>query len=248
MVQQNTMFWRLPTRRPRSVWLDARAAPIPDLSAAQIADASHDGIVAFGGELSVATLASAYRRGIFPWPHTGLPLLWFSPDPRAVLELSAVHVPKSLEKERKKTRLTFTIDAAFAQVIRACQTVKRPEQGGTWITPAMQAAYIALHDAGYAHSVEAWNESGELVGGLYGVDSGGVFGGESMFYREPYASKLCLLHLLDHLRARGASFIDIQQMTEHFAALGATEIPRDVFLAKLATEQARNLRLWDAPE
>ena len=160
----------------------------------------------------------------FPWPHDGYPLCWFCPNPRAILNLDAVHVPKSLAKEKKKQRFRFTIDQAFSSVIAQCQQTKRPDQDSTWITSEMQSAYIALHQAGIAHSVEAWNSENELVGGLYGVDSGGVFTGESMFYREPYASKLCLLFLFDHLQARGANWIDIQIMTEHFQQLGAVEI------------------------
>ena len=236
------MRWQLPRLSPP--WCDANGRLAPSLDAIEIGSADADGVIALGGELSVPTLAGAYRRGIFPWPHTGLPLLWFCPDPRAILDFADLHIPKSLLKEQRKARFTFTTDAAFAQVIGSCRGAKRPEQGGTWITPAMVAGYVRLHVAGVAHSIEAWNDAGELAGGLYGVDAGGVFTGESMFYREPYASKLCLLHLFERLQERGASWIDIQQMTTHFHQLGAKEIPRADFLARLAEGQTQNLQLF----
>lgn len=236
------MRWRLP-ELSLPVWFDTRGRALRSLDDVSAADADENGVVALGGELSVATLAGAYRRGIFPWPHTGLPLCWFCPDPRAILDFGDLHVPKSLQKEQKKARFTFTVNAAFASVIRACRTAKRPEQGGTWITPAMAAAYIRLHEAGVAHSVEAWNGAGELAGGLYGVDSGGVFTGESMFHREDYASKLCLLFLIERLREHGGDWLDIQMMTSHFQQLGAKEIPRSVFLARLSEAQTRNTAL-----
>ncbi len=238
------MRWKLPGTKS-VVWFDLRGRHLPGIQAVRPTESSPDGVVALLGDLSVETLTGAYRRGIFPWPHEGYPLCWFCPDPRAVLRLDAVHVPKSLAKEQRKNQFTFTIDRAFADVITLCKQSKRPDQESTWITKEMQAAYIALHQAGVAHSVEAWNSAGELVGGLYGVDSGGVFTGESMFYREPYASKLCLLHLFDHLRQRGSGWIDIQMMTAHFQQLGASEIPRTEFLESLAATQARNLSLFD---
>lgn len=239
------MRWRLPGQKI-AIWFDIRGRRIAGVEAAQPTQSSPEGVVALLGDLSVETLTRSYRRGIFPWPHNGYPLCWFCPDPRAILNLDAVHVPKSLAKERRKNRFTFTIDRAFPDVIAACKTTRRPDQESTWITKEMQAAYIALHKAGIAHSVEAWSESGELAGGLYGVDSGGVFTGESMFYRDDYASKLCLLHLFDHLRDRGSDWIDIQMMTSHFLQLGAVEIPRTEFLARLAVTQARKLCLFDS--
>ncbi|MBC8140207.1 MAG: leucyl/phenylalanyl-tRNA--protein transferase [Armatimonadetes bacterium] len=237
------MRWQLPEIFP-PVWFSSRGRPIASLADVSPEGADENGVVALGGELSVPTLSGAYRRGIFPWPHTGLPLCWFCPDPRAILDFADLHVPKSLEKERKKARFTFTTNTAFAKVIRSCRTAKRPEQGGTWITTAMVAAYVRLYEAGFAHSVEAWNESGELVGGLYGVDAGGVFVGESMFYREPYASKLCLLHLFDRLRENGGDWLDIQMMTPHFEQLGAKEIPRTDFLRRLSQAQALGRQLF----
>jgi leucyl/phenylalanyl-tRNA--protein transferase len=207
-------------------------------------DADEDGLLALGGDLHPETLRMAYRQGIFPWPHDDLPLLWFSPPRRAILSFDRLHVPKSLAKERRKERFTFTIDRAFERVITSCRRAPRPDQEGTWITPEMVRAYVQLHRLGDAHSVEAWDENGELAGGLYGVDVGGVFAGESMFYRQPYASKLCLLHLIDHLTERGSTWIDIQMMTAHFQALGAHEVPRERFLAMLAEGQKEGRALF----
>ena len=229
---------------PRSPFFDVRGRILSGVDAIKIEEGTPEGIVALLGDMSVETLQAAYRRGIFPWPHANYPLCWFSPDPRAILELSDVHVPKSLAKEQRKNRFTFTIDRAFSQVITYCQVTKRPEQDDTWITPALRRAFHALHEAGTAHSVEAWDENGELAGGLYGVNSGGVFTGESMFYHQPYASKLCLLYLFDHLRTRGSTFIDIQVMTPHFEQLGAKNIPRAEFLRKLVETQAQNLAIF----
>lgn len=197
------------------------------------------GLVALDYTLTAERLISAYRRGIFPWPDSApfSPIPWVCPPRRAILEFAALHVPKNLRRaQRALARLRFTIDTAFEAVIRACAAAPRPGQGGTWITPPMIAAYVEVHRRGHAHSVEAWD--GEtLVGGLYGVTAGGVFTGESMFHRISDVSKLCVLHLIAHLQARGATWIDIQQLTPHFALLGAREIPREEFLARLAAEQ-----------
>jgi leucyl/phenylalanyl-tRNA---protein transferase len=201
---------------------------------------SYEGIVAVGGDLHPESLLLAYRSGIFPWPIDGLPLTWSCPDERAILRFSDLHIPRSLGQSRRRTALRFTIDAAFPAVINACAAVKRPDQPGTWITHGMIDAYIAFHRLGYAHSVEAWNGE-ELAGGLYGVEVDGVFAGESMFHRETNASKLALLHLIDHLRARGVEWIDTQTMTPHFEALGAVLIPRNQFLDLLAETRARGL-------
>lgn len=207
--------------------------------------ADEHGIVAAYGDLNPETLCLAYRSGIFPWPHDGLPLLWFCPPERAILQFAHLHIPRSLAKIKRAARFTFTVDAAFESVITACQKAQRPGQDGTWITPAMKAAYIRLHRLGDAHSVEAWDEAGNLVGGLYGVDGGGVFSGESMFHLAPNASKLALLHLVEHLKGRGLTFMDIQQMTPHMAALGAEEVPRAEFLRLWRTTQKKHLRLFE---
>jgi leucyl/phenylalanyl-tRNA---protein transferase len=208
-------------------------------------DADDNGIVAIGGDLHPDSLRLAYGSGIFPWPHQGLPLLWFSPPQRAILQFDRLHVPSRLARLRRQCGLTFTIDRVFQDVIRACGATPRPGQRGTWITRAMIAGYTAAHQQGFVHSVEAWNGDGELVGGLYGVDCSGVFAGESMFYRTPSASKLALLHLIDHLAGRGATWIDIQTMTPHFEVLGAGEIPREEYLGRLKSAQEVGLRLFD---
>jgi leucyl/phenylalanyl-tRNA--protein transferase len=201
-------------------------------------------VVAMGEDLRVETLREAYHKGIFPWPHDGLPLPWFSPRRRAVIFFDALHVGRSLRKARERTSFTYTIDRDFRAVIAACASADRPDQDGTWIAPAMVAAYTLLHDAGDAHSVEVW-EDDALIGGLYGVDCGGLFTGESMFHLRPDASKLALLFLIDHLRARGATLVDCQVMTPHMKALGAKEIARARYLDALAEAQARNTTLFD---
>lgn len=182
------------------------------------------------------TLRDAYRHGIFPWPHEGLPLPWFSPRRRAVLFFKELHVARSLRKAQKRTGFTYTIDRDFRGVIRGCASSPRPDQDGTWIGPDIIHAYTELHHAGDAHSIEVW-EDHQLVGGLYGIDSGGVFTGESMFHRASDASKLALLFVIDHLQSRGATFLDCQVMTPHMEALGAREIPRSRFLDLLREAQ-----------
>ena len=201
-------------------------------------------IIGFGGEMSVENLRNAYRKGIFPWSIEGLPLPWFCPERRAVLEFADLHIPKSLRKEWKKTDFIFTIDKDFRAVIENCSRIARAHESGTWITKNFIESYPKFHEAGDAHSVEVWDAVGELVGGLYGVDAGGVFCGESMFYRKPNASKLALLFLIEHLQARGASWLDVQVMTPNFELLGAKEIDRVRFLDKLETTQTRELKLF----
>lgn len=200
-------------------------------------------VVAMGDDLRVETLRDAYRHGIFPWPHEELPLPWFSPRRRAVIVFDELHVGRSLRKAERRSGLTCTIDRAFGDVIAACAKTPRGDEAGTWIGPEILAAYTRLHRAGDAHSVEVWS-GGELVGGLYGIDAGGVFTGESMFHSVADASKLALLFLVEHLRTRGATWIDCQVMTPHMAALGAREIPRGRFLDMLAEEQAKGRRLF----
>ena len=201
-------------------------------------------IVGIGDDLSPSTLVFAYRHGIFPWP-MGLAFLpWFCPPERAILEFSCLHVPRRLARLRRRSGLVFTIDQAFDQVIAACRAAPRPGQEGTWIAPEFVEAYNGLCRAGYAHSAEAWDGEGTLVGGLYGVEVNGVFSGESMFHTVTGASKLALLHLVDHLASRGAGWIDIETMSSHFAALGATLIPRDEFLDRLEATHRLGLRLF----
>lgn len=201
-------------------------------------------IISFGGDLSIENLRNAYRRGIFPWHIEGLPLPWFCPERRAVLDFSELHVPRTLRKEKQKTEFTFSIDGDFAQVIENCAKVKRAGENGTWITKDFIRAYKKFHEDGDAHSVEVWNRSGALIGGLYGVDANGVFCGESMFHTESNASKLALLFLIEHLESRGATWLDTQVITPHFEVLGAKEISCAQFLDKLAATQAQNLKLF----
>ena len=206
-------------------------------------DADSHGVVAVGGLLEPDMLLSAYRQGVFPWPVDALPLLWFSPAERGVLEFSDLHLPRSLVRARRETGLRFSIDEAFGPVIRACAETPRPRQDGTWITPEIKAAYIQLHELGVAHSAEAWNGR-RLVGGVYGVDVDGAFAAESMFHHEANASKLALVHLIEWLRSRGLDWLDIQVLTPHLERLGAKAISRDAFLTKLAATRARNLVLF----
>jgi len=200
-------------------------------------------IIGFGGELTIENLRKAYRAGIFPWYIEGLPQPWFCPERRAVLEFSELHVPRTLRKEWKKTDYTFTIDKDFRQVIENCAATKRVHESGTWITKNFIESYCKFHAAGDAHSVEVW-ENKNLVGGLYGVDAGGVFCGESMFHHVPNTSKLALLFLIEHLNQRGATWLDIQVMTPHFEVLGAKEIQREEFLNKLEKTQKLAVKLF----
>jgi leucyl/phenylalanyl-tRNA--protein transferase len=201
-------------------------------------------IIGFGGDLTIENLRNAYRRGIFPWHVDGLPLPWYCPEDRAILDFEHLHMPRSLRREWQKTAFTFTIDKDFEAVIEACARARRSDGYGTWITPEFIRAYCDFHRSGDAHSVEVWDEAGALVGGLYGVDAGGVFCGESMFHLRSNASKFALLHLVEHLKTRGATWLDIQVMTPHFEVLGAQDIPRRKFLDKLEETQKRRLKLF----
>ena len=201
-------------------------------------------IVSFGDELTVDNLRNAYRLGIFPWHVDGIPLPWYCPEKRAILDFSDLHIPRSLERARRKNNFTFTIDKAFGEVILNCAQASRKGEAGTWITDGFIRAYTELHLDGMAHSVEAWDAGGNLVGGVYGVDAGGVFCGESMFHTATNASKLALLFAIDHLRSRGGTWLDVQVMTPHIRALGAREIPRERFLEKLRDTQSLELSLF----
>jgi leucyl/phenylalanyl-tRNA--protein transferase len=201
-------------------------------------------IVGFGGDLSIENLRNAYARGIFPWHIDGLPLPWFCPEYRAVLEFSELHIPRTLRKEWRKANFTFTIDKDFRQVIENCAKSNRNGESGTWITADFIRSYCKFHEAGDAHSIEVWDSSDNLVGGLYGVDAGGVFCGESMFFLRPNASKLALIFLVEHLKTRGATWLDIQVMTPHFEVFGAKEIARAEFLDKLEETHKQNLKIF----
>ncbi len=200
-------------------------------------------VVALGDDLREETLRDAYRHGIFPWPHEELPLPWFSPRWRTLIFFDELHVGRSLRKAQRRSGFSYTIDRAFEQVIAACAGTPRGDDNGTWIGPDIIEAYTRLHHAGDAHSVEVWRD-GKLAGGLYGIDAGGAFTGESMFHRESDASKLAVLFLIEHLAARGATWIDCQVATPHMAALGAREIKRSQFLDLLTEQQSRGLSLF----
>jgi leucyl/phenylalanyl-tRNA--protein transferase len=194
--------------------------------------ADPSGLLAVGGDLSSERLLEAYRVGIFPWYSEDQPILWWSPDPRLVLDLTEFKLSRSLRKTIKKGVFQVTFDRAFEEVIRACATVARKGQSGTWITEEMQQAYIHLHGLGYAHSVETWFDE-TLVGGLYGVSLGKAFFGESMFHHKTDASKVALATLVDYLKRWNFQFIDAQMATEHLISLGAKEMPRRIFLKRL---------------
>ncbi|MFT5222102.1 MAG: leucyl/phenylalanyl-tRNA--protein transferase [Glaciecola sp.] len=203
-------------------------------------DADGDGVLGVGADLQPSTLVDAYRRGIFPWPHEQAALPWFSPDPRGILEPAALRVSKSLRKTLRSCGWEVTVDAAFAEVVRCCAVTRGDE--GTWITTEMARAYQRLHRLGWAHSVEVWDGS-ELVGGLYGVQPGGVFTGESMFHRRPDASKVALVALVDRMTEAGGLLVDVQITTDHLATLGARDWPRDRFLATLADVRDTSVRM-----
>jgi leucyl/phenylalanyl-tRNA--protein transferase len=191
--------------------------------------ADETGLVAIGGDLRPQRLLEAYRAGIFPWYDEHEPICWWSPDPRAILELDGLHVSRRLRRTLRSGRFALTVNRNFGGVIRGCATGRAE---GTWITPDMIQAYETLHELGYAHSIEVWQEQ-ELVGGIYGVALGGFFAGESMFSCRADASKVALVHLMERLRQRGYQLFDIQLLTEHTARLGAREIPRREYLARL---------------
>lgn len=192
---------------------------------------SLNGLLAAGGDLSSDRLLAAYRRGIFPWYEAGQPILWWSPDPRTVLTPATLHVSRSLRKALRRGLFSVTVDRSFAQVMDACAQPRRG-QHGTWITPEMTAAYQRLYDNGYAHSLEVWRD-GRLAGGLYGIALGAVFFGESMFSRVTDASKVALVHLAEHLRARGYVLIDCQVDSPHLRRLGAEAMSRKAFVRRV---------------
>ena len=194
-------------------------------------DASEEGVVAYGGDLSPSRLMLAYRSGIFPWYSAKDPILWWSPDPRLILELDEFKLNRSLRKKIPQFEIRF--DSAFSSVIRECSIAPRRGQNGSWIVPEMIEAYEELHVLGYAHSVEAYQE-GILVGGLYGVSVGGVFCGESMFAKVSDASKVAFAVLVEHLKMWGYDFIDCQVPTNHLKSLGAKEVSRGFFLQRLS--------------
>ena len=191
------------------------------------------GAVAIGGDLSPKTLVWAYMRGIYPSPvGDDVPIIWFSPDPRCLLEHKNLHIPKSLRRLLRKNEFEVVINKNFEAIITHCATVHRKDQPTTWITPNMLSAYISLHKAGLAHSVECYH-GGELVGGLYGVFIKNVFSGESMFYLKSNAAKIALLSLMERLHEHGIEWVDTQMFTPTVEALGAKEIPKREFMELL---------------
>jgi len=202
--------------------------------------ASADGLVAIGGDLSSERLRLAYHNGIFPWSVN--PISWWSPNPRGIFELEQFHIPHSLAKFMSKQPFKITVDRAFCEVMQACAkpTAKRK---GIWITAEFIEAYTRLHEEGNAHSIECWRD-GELVGGIYGVNLGGLFAGESMFHRATNASKIALSHLVGILRARGFALFDIQMVTPITRQLGAIEIPRAEYLNRLKIAREKNCEFY----
>jgi len=216
--------------RPR--WLSATGSP-EDFPPASAALQEPNGLLAVGGCLHPEWLLAAYVRGIFPWYEAGQPILWWSPDPRAVLLPDELHVSRRLQRTIRNSSVRMTADTSFAAVIEAC-AAPRHYTDETWITPQMRDAYIAMHGLGWAHSFEAWDED-ELIGGLYGLAIGNVFFGESMFSRRTDASKVAFVNSVAYLRDRGFELIDCQVWSHHLKTLGARTMPREEFLALLNT-------------
>ncbi len=197
--------------------------------------ADEDGLLAVGGDLSIDRLLLAYEYGIFPWYDEDTPILWYAPLERFVLYPEKIKISKSLQKTVRSGKFHISIDKAFAEVIQACATIDRKDQQGTWIVDDMQQAYINLHKAGYAHSIEVWQDN-NLVGGLYGVQVGRVFCGESMFSRVSDASKVALVHLAQDF---GLSMIDCQIPSEHLQRMGAELISQEKYLLDLAYQEIK---------
>lgn len=203
-----------------------------------------NGLLAFGGDLSVQRLLLAYSQGIFPWFSEGEPILWWSPEPRGILPLEQFICSQSLQKFIRKHHYKVTINHAFDQVILACAKIPRNDSG-TWITKQMIKAYQDLHHCGHAQSIEVW-ENDQLLGGLYGVTVGQVFCGESMFHRASNTSKLAMYYLVEHLRSHGGAFIDCQLQNPHLASLGCVSVTRLDFLNKLASAMVKTFepKVW----
>ena len=210
-------------------WLDPDNVKFPPLGRALD---EPNGLLAAGGNLSIDTLLKAYKHGVFPWYSSPDPILWWSPDPRTVLYADNLYIARSMQKVLRKAPFQITFDQAFVEVIEAC-AAPRDYTDGTWITPAVKKAYIELHHAGPAHSIEVW-QGKDLVGGLYGIAIGCAFMGESMFSRQSNASKYALIHLSQKLHKAGFHFIDCQVPSPHLHSLGAVDIPRKQFQQALA--------------
>lgn len=197
-----------------------------------------NGLLALGGDLSPSRLLMAYQRGIFPWFSPGDPILWWSPDPRAVLWPAEFHISRSMKRFHARSPYRVTLNHAFGQVIEGCASDRFE---GTWITPEVIVAYHRLHELGYAHSIEVWDDKNELVGGMYGVAQGTLFCGESMFSRAVNASKTALLVFCERFARSGGKLVDCQVLNEHTASLGVVDISRHEYLAQLATLRMQKL-------
>lgn len=200
--------------------------------------ADEDGLLAIGGDLSTERLLLAYRSGIFPWFNEDEPICWWTPDPRFVLYPNELKVSSSMKTVLQNGKYRFTANRAFEQVIQNCKTVSRLGQDGTWISPAMQKAYTTLHERGYAHSAETWQD-GDLIGGLYGIRMGNLFFGESMFSLKPNASKFAFINYVRQLQKENVQLIDCQLHTNHLESLGARLIPRELFTRILVTNRGK---------
>ncbi len=231
---------------PRLTWLEPGES-FPPLTQAWGVDSPAPGLLCAGSHLSADTLATAYAQGIFPWYSEGQPTLWWSPDPRMVLQVDDFRLHPSLKKTLKKfshsALCEIRFDHAFGAVIQACSGSDRQGQAGTWILPEMVTAYTQFHQAGYAHSVETWI-NGALVGGLYCINTGHAVFGESMFHHTTDASKIALAALVAFCRAHHLPWIDCQQNTRHLASLGAREMPRDRFAAQLESLCLQPAPVW----
>ncbi len=210
-------------------WLDAKELRFPDIDSALD---DPNGLLAVGGDLSPERLLQAYRRGIFPWYETPQPILWWSPQPRAVLFPQSLHISRSLTKQLRRNDFQLSADQCFSDVLDACAELS-PKRPGTWITDDMRSAYNRLHTLGWAHSIEVWQHN-ELIGGLYGLALGRVFFGESMFSRRPSGSKIALVALCAQLRQWGFELIDCQVGNDYLYSMGAENLPRQQFKELLA--------------
>lgn len=207
--------------------------------------ADADGLLAVGGDLDVESLLLAYRSGIFPWPVDDEHLTWFAPSRRAVIFVKDFSISKSLRRELRRNEYRFAFNENFEQVIRECAEIKnRGRQTGTWITEDIVTAYSEMQSAGFAHSIECYYED-ELVGGLYGVAIGGMFAGESMFYRRSNASKLALWHAIEHLENKGVKWMDCQVINPFLKSLGAVTIDRVEYMTLLEEALAKQIKLFD---
>jgi len=212
-----------------------------------LAEKEPDGLLAVGGDLRKERLINAYRKGIFPWYSEGQPILWWSPNPRTVLYPKELHVSRSLRRLLKKGGMQLQIDQAFDQVTASC-AAPRSDNNGTWLLPEMREAYLVLHNAGIAHSIELWQDN-ILVGGLYGMAIGRAFFGESMFSRVPSASRIVMVYLCDLLNRYQFHFLDCQVYNPHLESMGAREIPRKLFLDELAQaiDLPQDKAIWQQP-